>query len=167
MPSLSQHQNLQPDQKKQCQIIVEVREAAFDAQELESRLAVGAHIGAVASFIGYVRDHGDRPDVIGLRLEHYAGMTEKILTQHCQHAAARWAIDSIVMIHRVGELGLTAPIVGVAVASAHRQDAFDTIQFLMDFLKHDAPFWKQELTQSGHAIWVEQKHSDQQAKKRW
>jgi molybdopterin synthase catalytic subunit len=157
----------QQHQQKHCKIIVEVQEAAFDAQELESCLAVGTHIGAVASFIGYVRDHGDRPDVIGLRLEHYAGMTEKILMQHCQYAAKRWSINSIVMIHRVGELGLSAPIVGVAVASAHRQDAFDTLQFLMDFLKHDAPFWKQELTQSGEAIWVEQKHSDQQAKKRW
>lgn len=148
-------------------IHVQIQTASFDANQLQAELPVDAAVGAVASFIGYVRDHGDQSHVIGLVLEHYAGMTEKVLEQYCQQASHRWPLSAIVLIHRVGELRLHEPIVGVAVASAHRQVAFDAVQFLMDFLKHDAPFWKRELLADGASAWVEQKHSDQQQLARW
>jgi molybdopterin synthase catalytic subunit len=147
--------------------IVRIQHDRFDSQTLESLLICSASCGAVVSFIGRVRNHGDRPDVIGLRLEHYPAMTEKILLGHAQIALERFEVESIVLIHRVGELLLGEPIVGVAVASAHRQAAFDTAQFLMDFLKFDAPFWKQELTASGQAVWVEQKESDRKRRQQW
>jgi molybdopterin synthase catalytic subunit len=148
-------------------IFVSVQTETLNSQTLEQHLNLTCAVGALVTFIGIVRDHGDRPDVVGLRLEHYAGMTEKILRQSCQHAAERWPLASIVLVHRIGALSLGEPIMGIAVASAHRQDAFDAIQFLMDFLKNDAPFWKQEITQSGDIFWVEQKTSDQNAKNRW
>ncbi|MEY4516641.1 MAG: hypothetical protein RL180_987 [Pseudomonadota bacterium] len=148
-------------------IFVSVQTETLNSQMLEQHLNLTGAVGAVVTFIGVVRDHGDRPDVVGLRLEHYAGMTEKILRQSCQHAAERWPLASIALVHRIGALLLGEPIMGIAVASAHRQDAFDAIQFLMDFLKNDAPFWKQEITKSGDIFWVEQKTSDQNAKNRW
>jgi molybdopterin synthase catalytic subunit len=147
--------------------IIHIQTAAFDVAELESLLDVSTACGAIASFVGRVRDHGDRTDVIGLHLEHYPAMTEKILHQHAEQAMRRFDIQRIVLIHRVGALWLGEPIVGVAVASAHRQAAFDAVQFLMDFLKHDAPFWKQELTASGSAMWVEQKESDRKRHQQW
>lgn len=148
-------------------IQVRVQTASFDANQLQAELQVDSAVGAVASFIGLVRDHGDQSNVIGLVLEHYAGMTEKVLEQYCQHASQRWPLSAIVLIHRVGELRLNEPIVGVAVASAHRQAAFEAVQFLMDFLKHDAPFWKRELLADGASVWVEQKNTDQQQLGRW
>lgn len=148
-------------------IQVRVQAEPFDANQLEQALQIDSQIGAVASFIGRVRDHGDQPDVVGLVLEHYAGMTEQVLVRYCQQAGQRWPLGAIVLIHRVGELRLGEPIVGVAVSSAHRQDAFEAVQFLMDFLKHDAPFWKRELLASGVSAWVEQKTSDQQQLGRW
>ena len=149
------------------QICVRVQTASFDANQLQAELPIDAAVGAVASFMGYVRDHGDHADVIGLLLEHYAGMTEKVLEHYCQAASQRWKLSAIVLIHRVGVLGLGEPIVGVVVASAHRQDAFEAVQFLMDFLKHAAPFWKRELLSDGAAMWVEPKNSDQQQLGRW
>lgn len=148
-------------------IQVQIQTANFDANQLQAELQMDAAVGAIASFIGYVRDHGDQSNVIGLVLEHYAGMTEKVLEQYCQQASQRWPLSAIMLIHRVGELRLNEPIVGVAVASAHRQAAFEAVQFLMDFLKHDAPFWKRELLADGASAWVEQKHSDQQQLVRW
>ncbi len=148
-------------------IQVRVQTEPFDANQLEQALQTDSQIGAVASFIGRVRDHGDQPDVVGLVLEHYAGMTEQVLVRYCQQASQRWPLGAVVLIHRVGELRLGEPIVGVAVSSAHRQDAFEAVQFLMDFLKHDAPFWKRELLENGASAWVEQKTSDQQQLGRW
>lgn len=148
-------------------IQVRVQTEPFDANQLEQALQISAQVGAVASFIGRVRDHGDQPDVVGLVLEHYAGMTEQVLVRYCQQASQRWPLGAIVLIHRVGELLLGEPIVGVAVSSAHRRDAFEAVQFLMDFLKHDAPFWKRELLENGASAWVEQKTSDQQQLGRW
>lgn len=151
----------------QTTILVRVDTERFDANQLETALQRDHAVGAVASFIGYVRDHGDQPDVIGLVLEHYAGMTEKVLARYCQQASQRWPLSAIVLFHRVGELRLGEPIVGVAVSSAHRQAAFEAVQFLMDFLKHDAPFWKRELLAGGASEWVEQKVTDQQQLGRW
>jgi molybdopterin synthase catalytic subunit len=93
-------------------------------------------------------------------------MTERVLHQHVASACQRWSLLGVVLVHRVGEMALGENIVGVVVASAHRQAAFDAVQFLMDFLKNDAPFWKQEVTKSGVA-WVEQKETDQKVVQRW
>lgn len=142
----------------------------FSAADLDLRFnALGLKVGsagAVVTFIGQVRESGDRQDVTGLMLEHYAGMTERVLYQHVASACQRWSSLGVVLVHRVGEMTLGENIVGVVVASAHRQNAFDAVQFLMDFLKNDAPFWKQEVTKSG-AEWVEQKETDLDKAKRW
>lgn len=148
-------------------IVVDVREAGFDSQELEQRLTLSHAHGAIVTFVGRVRDYGDQANVVGIHLEHYPAMTARVLLQHCQQAMQRWPLGSIVLIHRVGTLTLGEPIMGIAIASSHRQDAFDAVQFLMDFLKHNAPFWKQELTTDGGASWVEQKSSDVQRLQQW
>ncbi|GAC1373576.1 MAG: molybdopterin synthase catalytic subunit MoaE [Aquirhabdus sp.] len=153
-----------------CRVDIAILNEPFTRADLDQRfdalgLKAGA-AGAVVSFIGQVRGSGDRPDVTGLVLEHYAGMTENVLQRHVAEACARWELLGIVLVHRVGEMHLGENIVGVVVASAHRQAAFDAVQYLMDFLKNDAPFWKQELTNQG-AEWVEQKETDLDKAKRW
>lgn len=153
-----------------CRVDIAIINASFSNADLDQRFdALGLKAGvagAVVSFIGQVRESGDRPDVTGLVLEHYAGMTEHVLRQHVAEACARWELLGIVLVHRVGKMHLGENIVGVVVASAHRQVAFDAVQYLMDFLKNDAPFWKQELTDQG-AEWVEQKSTDVEKAKRW
>ena len=116
----------------------------------------GGGVGAVATFTGVVR--GDA----GLTLEHYPGMTEREIARHVETAQARWPLLGVTIIHRIGKLEPGANIVLVAVASAHRDPAFRACEFLMDYLKTKAPFWKQE----GDA-WVEAKTSDEDAAKRW
>jgi len=142
----------------------------FSASDLDQRFhALGLRagsVGAVVTFLGQVREFGDRRDVTGLFLEHYAGMTERVLSQHITSACQRWSLSGVVIVHRIGEMMLGENIVGVVVASQHRQAAFDAVQFLMDFLKHDAPFWKQEVTKNG-AEWVEQKKNDLDQVARW
>lgn len=153
-----------------CRVDIAIVSESFSRADLDQRfdgLGLKAGVaGAVVSFIGQVRESGDRPDVTGLVLEHYAGMTENVLQQHVANACTRWALLGIVLVHRVGEMHLGENVVGVVVASAHRQAAFDAVQYLMDFLKNDAPFWKQEVTKSG-AEWVEQKETDLDKAKRW
>lgn len=153
-----------------CRVDIAIVSEPFSRADLDQRFdALGLKAGvagAVVSFIGQVRESGDRPDVTGLVLEHYAGMTENVLQQHVANACARWELLGIVLVHRVGEMHLGENIVGVVVASAHRQVAFDAVQYLMDFLKNDAPFWKQELTSSG-AEWVGQKETDLEMIERW
>ncbi len=124
------------------------------------------NIGAVVSFVGQVRDFNDGDNVAALTLEHYPGMTEKSLAGIIEQAQARWAITDALIIHRVGELKPLDQIVLVLVASAHRKDAFFACEFIMDFLKTEAPFWKKEQTPTGER-WVEAKASDEQAKSRW
>jgi molybdopterin synthase catalytic subunit len=116
-------------------------------------------VGAVASFVGQVRE-------VGMTLEHYPGMTEKALEKIVEEARARWKIIDCTVIHRYGELKPTEQIVLVAVASAHRGDAFAACEFIMDYLKTRAPFWKKEHTAQG-ARWVEAKSSDDEAAGRW
>ncbi len=153
-----------------CRVDIAIVSEPFSRADLDQRFdALGLKAGvagAVVTFIGQVRESGDRPDVTGLVLEHYSGMTENVLQQHVANACARWELLGIVLVHRVGEMHLGENIVGVVVASAHRQAAFDAVQYLMDFLKNDAPFWKQEVTVSG-TEWVEQKGSDLEKAKRW
>lgn len=123
-------------------------------------------LGAIASFIGLVRDVNTETSVSEMTLEHYPGMTEKALTEIVEEAKRRWSIDEALVIHRVGTLRPTDQIVLVVTASAHRGDAFAACEFIMDYLKTKAPFWKKELTAEG-VRWVDARESDEAAAKRW
>ena len=122
--------------------------------------------GAVVTFVGRVRDMNLSRHVVGLHLEHYPGMTEKSLQSIVDEAKTRWNIFRYKIIHRIGDLQLGDNIVFVGVTSAHREDAFNAVEFLMDYLKTRAPFWKKELTTQGN-IWIESQEKDAQAAKRW
>lgn len=146
---------------------VRVQVEPFDpGVELNALHAAHLGIGAVVSFVGYVRDFNDGQDVRGMLLEHYPGMTEKALEKIAVEAGERWPLLRIDILHRVGRLEPGEPIVFVGTASAHRQAAFDACNFIMDYLKTRAPFWKKEDTPDG-ARWVEGRASDQQAEQRW
>jgi len=146
---------------------VRVQTSDFDAgREIAALRAGDARVGAVASFIGTVRDLSDATAVSGLTLEHYPGMTEKALEAILADARARFDIFDGLVIHRVGELKPTDQIVLVVVTSAHRGDAFDACRFLMDYLKTKAPFWKRESTTAGDR-WVEARAGDDDAAARW
>ena len=123
-------------------------------------------IGAVASFIGVVRDLNDGDSVSTLTLEHYPGMTEKSLEAIVQQAKERWDIYDALIVHRVGTMRPLDQIVLVIVTSAHRGESFQACEFLMDFLKTRAPFWKKEVTPEGER-WVDARSSDDVAAKRW
>lgn len=146
---------------------VRVQHEDFDAGAEIGRLRAGnPKVGAVASFIGVARDVNDGDAVSTLTLEHYPGMTERALEAICDQARARWDIVDISVIHRVGELKPLDQIVFVAVTSAHRGDAFAACEFVMDYLKTEAPFWKKEQRPAGVA-WVEARGADDAAKARW
>ena len=146
---------------------VRVQEHAFDpGVETNAMHAANVGVGAVVGFVGYVRDFNDGREVAGMFLEHYPGMTEKALAKIVAEAEQRWPLLKVQVLHRVGALEPGEPIVFVGVASAHRQAAFDACNFIMDYLKTRAPFWKKENTQEG-ARWVEGKQSDQDAAERW
>jgi molybdopterin synthase catalytic subunit len=123
-------------------------------------------IGAVASFIGLVRDLNHSTTVTEMTLEHYPGMTEKALAEIVEEAKRRWKIIDALVIHRIGPLKPTDQIVLVATSSAHRGDAFAACEFIMDYLKTRAPFWKKEQTESG-AHWVDARESDETSVQRW
>jgi molybdopterin synthase catalytic subunit len=146
---------------------VRVQTADFDvAGEIAALRAGDARVGAVASFIGTVRDVNDAAAVSTMTLEHYPGMTEKALEEIVAEARGRFDILDALVIHRVGTLKPTDQIVLVAVTSAHRGDAFDACRFVMDYLKTRAPFWKKEQTAEG-ARWVDARVSDDAAAARW
>ncbi|MGH8798761.1 MAG: molybdopterin synthase catalytic subunit MoaE [Casimicrobiaceae bacterium] len=146
---------------------VRVQTEDFDVgREIALLRAGDARVGAIASFVGLVRDQNDAASVCTLTLEHYPGMTEKALTRIVDEARQRWSIHDSVVIHRVGELAPTDQIVLVAVSSAHRGDAFAACAFIMDYLKTRAPFWKKERTPEGER-WVEARSSDDAAAARW
>ncbi len=146
---------------------VRVQTEDFDVGGELARLRSGnPKIGAIASFVGLVRDVADGQAVSEMTLEHYPGMTRKALEEIVAEAAGRWDIYDTLVIHRVGGLGPTDQIVLVAVASAHRGDAFSACEFIMDYLKTRAPFWKKEQTAAG-ARWVEARESDAHAAQRW
>jgi len=146
---------------------IRVQEADFDAgRELEALTRGRTDVGAVASFIGLVRDANDGSDVASLTLEHYPGMTEKALGEICAQALARWDILETLVIHRIGALVPGDRIVLVGVSSAHRGEAFEACEFIMDYLKTRAPFWKKEATPQGER-WVEARESDDAAAQRW
>src|SRR5450432_2739369 len=146
---------------------VRVQVEDFDvAREIAQLRAGNAKVGAVAAFIGIVRDLNEAADVRTLTLEHYPGMTEKALATIVAEATQRWDICDALVVHRVGRLEPTDQIVLVAVASAHRGDAFAACEFIMDYLKTRAPFWKKEATPAGER-WVEARASDDYAAARW
>jgi molybdopterin synthase catalytic subunit len=146
---------------------VRVQAEDFDvAREIAQLRAGDAKVGAVAAFIGIVRDLNDASDVRTLTLEHYPGMTEKALTAIVAEATQRWPICDALVVHRVGTLEPTDQIVLVAVTAAHRGDAFAACEFIMDYLKTKAPFWKKENTPAGER-WVEARTSDDDAAARW
>ncbi len=135
---------------------VRVQEAAFDLGAEHARLAaLGPAVGAVVSFVGQVRDHS-------LRLEHYPGMAERQLAAVLQEARARWPLLGAILVHRFGVLPVGTPIVLVLSASGHREAAFSSAEFLMDWLKTRAPFWKQ-----AGGDWVDAKAGDDAAASRW
>ncbi len=146
---------------------VRVQTDDFDAAaELTTIRLMSADIGAVVSFVGQVRDINDGDAVQALTLEHYPGMTERALEKIEYEAKTRWDITASLIIHRVGTLKPQDQIVLVAVASSHRGEAFSACEFIMDFLKTQAPFWKKEVTHNGER-WLEAKLSDDEALKRW
>jgi molybdopterin synthase catalytic subunit len=144
-----------------------VQAVPFDlGAEVAALHAANPKVGAVASFLGLVRNFNEGDGVSTLTLEHYPGMTEKSLEKITREAFERWDLQDATVIHRVGELHPTDPIVMVAVASGHRGDAFAACEFIMDYLKTRAPFWKKEQTDEG-VRWVEAKESDEVAATRW
>lgn len=145
---------------------IRVGPAPFDMAEAYRWLAACDEDGAVVTFIGKVRNHNLGNDVAALTLEHYPGMTEKALQEIVDAARERWPLQRVTVIHRVGELFPGDEIVLVGVTSAHRGSAFSAAEFIMDYLKTRAPFWKREATKQGDR-WVDARDSDHQAAQRW
>jgi len=146
---------------------VRVQREDFDAgAEIATLRAADPKIGAVAAFIGVARDMNDGEPVAALTLEHYPGMTERALEDICEQARRRWQIADLLVVHRYGELRPTDQIVLVVVTGAHRGEAFEACQFVMDYLKTEAPFWKKERTPEG-TRWVDSRESDDRARERW
>jgi molybdopterin synthase catalytic subunit len=146
---------------------VRVQTSDFDVGAEISALRNGnARVGAVASFIGLVRDMNEGSGVHAMTLEHYPGMTEASLEAICNQAKSRWDLLETLVIHRVGELQPLDQIVLVVVTSSHRGEAFAACEFIMDYLKTEAPFWKKERTPDGDR-WVDARESDDEAAQRW
>jgi molybdopterin synthase catalytic subunit len=138
---------------------ISVQKEDFDLRAEVKAISANPKIGAVATFTGLVRD-------VAMTLEHYPGMTERAITKIVDEAKARWQVIDCAVIHRYGALQPNDQIVMVAVASGHRGDAFAACEFIMDYLKTQAPFWKKEQTPEG-ASWVEAKTADDKAAERW
>ncbi len=147
--------------------MIRVQAEDFDIGDEIDRLTLGRrHIGGVATFLGLVRDMAKEKPVSAMTLEHFPGMTEKELARIEAEAQARWPLDASLIIHRYGRLEPGDRIVFVATASAHREAAFESCMFLVDYLKTQAPFWKLEEGEAG-AGWVEARESDDLARARW
>ncbi len=146
---------------------VRIQTADFDVSAEIAALRRGnPKVGAVASFVGIVRDVNEGDAVAGLSLEHYPGMTEKAIGEIVEQARGRWRVIDALVIHRVGALKPQDQIVLVVIASGHRGDAFAACEFIMDYLKTRAPFWKKEATDKG-ARWVDARADDDIAAERW
>ena len=147
--------------------LVRVQAEPFDSDAIQQALVGGnPAVGALVSFVGLMRDVNQGERVESMTLEHYPAMTEKALQAIVQEADQRWDLLGISLVHRVGDLAPTEPIVLVAVASSHRGEAFSACEFIIDYLKTRAPFWKKERTASGER-WVEARASDNHAESRW
>jgi len=146
---------------------ISIQRADFDvAAELAALRAGRTQVGALVSFTGLVRDFSENGNIENIYLEHYPGMSEQALEQIVADANRRWQLLGVRVIHRVGELHPNDQIVLVATASAHRADAFAACEFIMDYLKTSAPFWKREQTAQG-AKWLDTRESDVERAKRW
>jgi molybdopterin synthase catalytic subunit len=146
---------------------VRVQTADFDlSTEVAALRAHNPKVGAVACFVGTVRDMNDGDDVVAMELEHYPGMTEKALESIVDEARRRWPGSDVLIVHRVGKLYPLDQIVLAAATAAHRGDAFSACEFVMDYLKTQAPFWKKETTPGG-ARWVDARVTDDAALARW
>ena len=147
-----------------------IQKDLFNIEKIISNLRKNKpSIGAIVSFIGYVRDFNKDINTKKLKqmnLEHYPGMTEKTLIKIELNAKSRWSLEDVFIIHRVGKLLPTDPIVAVVVASQHRKNAFEACEFIIDFLKTDAPFWKKEISDQDE-LWVENRLEDHQKKASW
>ncbi len=146
--------------------MIRVQTEDFDVAAEYQALSNSSASGAVVMFSGLVRDMNLGDTVGGLFLEHYPGMTEKSLQSIVDEACVRWPLDSVRLIHRVGQMHPGDQIVFVGVSSAHRKAAFEGCEFLMDYLKTQAPFWKRESTSEGDR-WVDARDTDKAAVKRW
>jgi len=145
---------------------IRVQEAPFDlGAEANAFAAAQEGAGAVVTFTGVVRN-SDAGDMVAMEIEHYPAMTERAIAKIAGEARAKWALTGVLVIHRHGRLAPGAPIMMVATAAAHRAAAFEAAEFLMDYLKSRAPFWKKEITRDG-AGWVAAKDEDEDALKRW
>ena len=143
-----------------------VQEAPFDLGAETTVFASGRKdMGAVVTFTGIVRDTGDAR-LEAMEIEHYPGMTEAALTDIAQQSSARWSLGDVLVIHRYGRLMPGEMIMMVATAARHRKDAFEAEEFMMDYLKSRAPFWKREITAEG-ASWVAARDEDEEALTRW
>lgn len=146
---------------------VTVQETDFDVADLQSSLLAGScDEGAVATFTGYVRGSNEDQDIRRMELEHYPGMTESSIRQIMEQAAGRWPLLAASVVHRTGALAPGAQIVWVGVAAAHREAAFAACEFIMDFLKTRAPFWKKEQRPGGEH-WVTARTADEKRAARW
>ncbi|MEA1989664.1 MAG: molybdopterin synthase catalytic subunit MoaE [Pseudomonadota bacterium] len=147
---------------------IKIQKEDFDLTTEVAALRTGhKDIGAVVSFVGTVRDINEGDEVSILELEHYPGMTEKALEKIRLEAHERWALESSLIIHRIGRMYPTDQIVLVAVSSRHRENAFYASHFIMDYLKTNAPFWKKETLPSGDERWVDARVTDKEAENRW
>lgn len=143
-----------------------VQSAPFDLGQESAAFAAGcADMGAIVTFTGIVRDLPGDP-LLAMEIEHYPGMTEKALEEHAHEALTRFQLGDVLIVHRFGAMRPGEMIMMVATAAPHRADAFQGAEFLMDYLKSRAPFWKKEITRSG-TDWVAPRHEDEDALGRW
>lgn len=147
--------------------LVRIQQDDFDlAAEIAALRALDARVGAVVSFLGTVRDMNEGASVAEMELEHYPGMTEQAIERIVDQARARWPLYGALVIHRVGPLKPLEQIVLVACSAAHRGEAFAACEFIIDYLKTEAPLWKKEQTPNG-ARWVDARVSDDAALRKW
>lgn len=149
-----------------CRIRIAVQEEDFSIEAEGRELQSLQNVGALVTFSGLVREDHEGQKIDALFLEHYAGMTERSLEAIAREAASRWPLHAVTIIHRIGTLRPGEQIVFVGVSSAHRAAAFSACEFLMDYLKTRAPFWKKCML-AGQSFWVEAKGSDSDAAERW
>jgi molybdopterin synthase catalytic subunit len=148
-------------------VTIRIQQADFDiAQEISALTKGRTDVGAVVSFSGICRGSEDGETIAALTLEHYPGMAEAEIARHADTAMSRWPLTGVSIIHRVGRITPGENIVLVLTASQHRQAAFAAAEFLMDYLKANAPFWKRE-ENAGGTNWVEARHHDDDAAARW
>ena len=147
-------------------IRIQTEDFSLAEEYAQMRLRTEGQVGAITSFTGLVRDVADQEDVLGLELEHYPGMTEESIKTIVEKAQERWSLVDVLVIHRVGRLLGSDQIVLVLVASSHRPDAFAACEFIMDFLKTEAVFWKKEVRSESN-VWISSTDGDRSRRDGW